>query len=245
MSTYDFDSADQHIPPSLHLHLIQGAVTFRERFFNNESSRSGIPLPESFIWSCLTQLVSAILAVHGSNLAVRTLQLNHILCTQEGCLGASSRGLYGIPKVRLRINCIGVIDVLEFETRKTIEELQREDMRALGCLLLSMTTGTEVSVSDVYRNNTQQQQSMFLDQYLGFVRQNYSRDLRQLIETLLNPTLPPPPIRNISASMAARVFEEMDGIHSSMDQMHDAMMGVYESGRALRLMLKLAFVNER
>lgn len=225
--------------------LSQGAVTFKERFFNNESSRSGIPLPESFIWSCLTQLVSAILAVHGSNLALRTLQLNHILCTQEGCLNSPSTSLYGIPKVRLRINCVGVVDVLEFETRKTLEELQREDMRALGCLLLSMTTGTEVSVSDIYRNNTQQQQSMFLNQYLGFVRQNYSRDLHSLIETLLNPTMPPPPIRAVAANMAIRVFEEMDGVHSSMDQMHDALLGVYESGRALRLMLKLAFVNER
>jgi PAB-dependent poly(A)-specific ribonuclease subunit 3 len=45
--------------------------------------------------------------------------------------------------------------------------------------------------------------------------------------------------------MAVRAFEEMDAAHSSMDGMHDALMGVYESGRALRLMLKLAFVNER
>ena len=134
---------------------------------------------------------------------------------------------------------------MEYETRKTLDELQREDMRALGCLLLSMTTGTEVSVSDVYRNTTQQQQSMFLNQYLGFTRQNYSRDLHSLIETLLNPTMPPPPIRAVASSMAVRVFEEMDGVHSSMDSMHDALMGVYESGRALRLMLKLAFVNER
>ncbi|KAL3797371.1 hypothetical protein HJC23_010497 [Cyclotella cryptica] len=227
-------------------HYHAGAVTLKERFFSNKDSRSGIPLPESFIWSCLTQLVSAILAVHNSDLAVRTLQLNHILCTQERCFGASaSSSLYSIPKVRLRINCVGIVDVLEFEARKTLEELQREDMRALGCLLLSMTTGTEVSVSDVYRNNSLQQQIMILNQYLGFVRQNYSRDLHSLIEMLLNPNITPPPIRAVAANMAVRVFEEMDGLHSSIDGMHDALMGVYESGRALRLMLKLAFVNER
>jgi PAB-dependent poly(A)-specific ribonuclease subunit 3 len=45
--------------------------------------------------------------------------------------------------------------------------------------------------------------------------------------------------------MAVRAFEEMDGVHASMDQMHDSLMGVYESGKALRLLLKLAFVNER
>ena len=30
-----------------------------------------------------------------------------------------------------------------------------------------------------------------------------------------------------------------------MDDMHNALMGIYESGRALKLLLKLAFVNER
>ena len=103
-----------------------------------------MPLPESFIWSCLTQLVSAIAAVHGSNLAVRTLQLNHILCTQEGSSGVIklNSGPFGLPRIRLRINCVGIVDILEFEALKTLEELQRDDMRSLGCILLSMTTGS-------------------------------------------------------------------------------------------------------
>jgi PAB-dependent poly(A)-specific ribonuclease subunit 3 len=229
-----------------HYHV--GAVTLKERFFDNvrEGGGGSVPLPESLIWSCLTQLVSAIVAVHASSLAVRTLQLNHILCTQEGCNAMMAVvGPYGLPKIRLRINCVGIVDVLEFEARKSLEELQLEDMRALGCLLLSMTTGTEVTVNDVYRNNSQQQQLMILGQYLGFVRQNYSRDLHSLIESLLNPSMPPPGIRAVATNMAVRAFEEMDGAHSCIDEMHGSLSGIYESGRALRLMLKLAFVNER
>ena len=111
-----------------------------------------MPLPESLIWSCLTQLVSAIRAVHGNSLAIRSLQLNHILCTQENIMSAASSGPYGLPKLRLRINCIGIIDILEFEARKGLEELQSADMRALGCILLSMTTGTEINVNDIYNN---------------------------------------------------------------------------------------------
>lgn len=71
-----------------------GAATLRERFFDGAQ---GVPLPESFIWSCLVQLVSAVRAVHGNSLAVRTLQLNHILCTQENIMLVAPRGRTGCP----------------------------------------------------------------------------------------------------------------------------------------------------
>lgn len=224
-----------------------GAVTFKERFFNTPRGESGVPLPESFIWSCLTQLVSAIAAVHGSNLAVRTLQLNHILCTQEGSSGVikSNSGPFGLPRIRLRINCVGIVDILEFEARKTLEEMQRDDMRSLGCILLSMTTGSEITVNDVYRGNNVQQQGQILIPYFDFVRQNYSRDLFVLVHSLLNPASPPNSIRAVASSMTMRAFEELDEAHTCIDNMDGSLMGIYESGRALRLLLKLAFVNER
>ncbi|KAL7429122.1 hypothetical protein ACHAXM_001548 [Skeletonema potamos] len=224
-----------------------GAVTFKERFFNIPRGENGVPLPESFIWSCLTQLVSAIAAVHGSNLAVRTLQLNHILCTQEGSSGVIklNSGPFGLPRIRLRINCVGIVDILEFEARKTLEELQRDDMRSLGCILLSMTTGSEITVNDIFRGNNAQQQGQILVPYFDFVRQNYSRDLFVLIHSLLNPGVPPQTIRGVASSMAMRAFEELDEAHTCIDNMDGSLMGIYESGRALRLLLKLAFVNER
>jgi PAB-dependent poly(A)-specific ribonuclease subunit 3 len=237
-----------------------GAVTFKERFFNNSNSSNsssntsgdnigsgGVPLPESFIWSCVTQLVSAIAAVHGSNLAVRTLQLNHILCTQEGGSGIikSNSGPFGLPRVRLRINCVGIVDILEFEARKTLEELQRDDMRALGCILLSMTTGTEIHMNDIYRGNSVTTQGQILIPYFDFVRQNYSRELFVLIHSLLNPGSPPQNVRGVASSMAMRAFEELDEAHTCIDNMDGSLVGIYESGRALRLLLKLAFVNER
>eukprot|EP00986_Skeletonema_menzelii_P019641 scaffold28781_cov257-Skeletonema_menzelii.AAC.1 len=45
--------------------------------------------------------------------------------------------------------------------------------------------------------------------------------------------------------MAMRAFEELDEAHACIDNMDGSLMGIYESGRALRLLLKLAFVNER
>lgn len=222
-----------------------GAVTLRERFFDVGPGGQGVPLPESLVWSCLVQLASAVRAVHGNGLAVRTLQLNHILCTQENIMSVASSGPYGLPRLRLRINCIGIVDVLEFEARRGLEELQNADMRALGCILLSMTTGTEVTVNDIYRNNTVQQQTQILAEYFQFVQQNYSREMYVLVHSLLNPSAPPSGIRGIAANMAMRAFDELDGAHGSIDEHASALMGIYESGRALRLLLKLAYVNER
>ena len=217
-----------------------GAITLRDRFFSHAHG----PLPESLIWSCLLQLVSAIRAVHGNNLALRTLQLNHVLCTQQSDLTTVSSGPYGLPKLRLRINCVGVVDILEFESRKGSEELKIADMRALGCLLLSMTSGTEIHVNDIFRSNPAQQQEHILGEYLQFVQQNYSREMYVLVHSLLSPATPSS-IQDVAASVAMRAFDELDSAHESIDGQCTALMGIYESGRALRLLLKLAFVNER
>ena len=227
-------------------HYHAGSMTLHERFFKHGQGQGGVPLPEPLIWSCAVQLVSAIRAVHGNNLAVRTLQLNHILCTPENSMPMSSFGMYGLPKLRLRINCVGIIDVLEFEARKGLEELQIVDMRALGCILLSMTTGTEINVNDIFnRNNTSQQQAQILMEYFQFVQTNYSREMYILIHSLLNPNVPPSNIRTIAASLAMRAFDELDVAYDCIDERHGSLTGIYESGRALRLMMKLAFVNER
>jgi PAB-dependent poly(A)-specific ribonuclease subunit 3 len=238
-------------------HYHPGSVTLRERFFShhppgqmstNGVGVGGVPLPEPLIWSCLTQLVSAIRAVHGNNLAVRTLQLNHILCTQEN---NTSAGPYGLPKLRYRINCIGIVDILEFESRKGLEELQEMDMRSLGCILLSMTTGTEINISDLYTNGgqqhqqQQQQEERILYEYMKFVQQNYSRDLYTIVQSLLHPNTPPANIQSVASSMAMHAFDELDDAYICIDERHTSLIGIYESGRALQLVLKLAFVNER
>ena len=241
-------------------HYHAGAVTVRERFFSHHrqgqlatsgvGGGGGVPLPEPLIWSCLTQLVSAIRAVHGNSLAVRTLQLNHILCTQENNTMSqnSSAGPYGLPKLRLRINCIGIVDILEFESRKGLEELQVMDMRSLGCILLSMTTGTEINSSDLYNNGGQhqhQQQEQILYEYMKFVQQNYSRELYMIVQSLLHSNSPPAKIQVVASTMAMRAFDELDDAYMCIDERHTSLSGIYESGRALRLLLKLAFVNER
>ena len=52
-------------------------------------------------------------------------------------------------RLRVYLNCVGVVDALEFEARKPLVDLQHKDIRDLGRLILSMATGTEItSASD-------------------------------------------------------------------------------------------------
>jgi PAB-dependent poly(A)-specific ribonuclease subunit 3 len=196
---------------------IPGARTLRERLEG--------PLLESVAWSAILQLISAIRVVHTNNLAVRTLQLQHILSNTDP---TGSR-------LRLRLNCLGVLDALEFEARKSPSELQGQDIRDLGRLILSITTGSEV--------NPTTDQAAF-GRCEAFLAQNYSRDLHGLTMTLIK-SARPPSILEVTRAVAQRALDEQDAAYVTLDNTESALSAEYESGRALRLLLKLGFVNER
>lgn len=196
---------------------IPGARTLRERLEG--------PLLEAVVWSAVVQLTSAIRVVHSSNLAVRTLHLQHVLSNTD------STG----RRLRLRLNCLGVVDALEFEARKNPAELQDEDIRDLGRLILSIATGTEINSSTDHD---------VLVRCEAFLAQNYSRDLHGLTMTLIK-SARPPSILEVSRAIAQRALDEQDAAYVALDKTEKALSAEYESGRALRLILKLAFVNER
>jgi len=213
------------------------------------------PLDETTIWSYVTQLVSAIRAVHRGNLACRTLQMNHILVSPDAGSGVDENAqaqaqvhggdILRTNRVRLRINCVGVVDALEFEARRPIGELQIEDMRCLGRLIMSLATGTELQ-NDVSEET--------LSRCEGFMRQNYSQELHTLTMSLSARSRPgrmglmivnPPTIDEVCRAVAEHAFDELDSANTTIDGMDDALGAEYESGRALRLLMKLAFINER
>jgi len=202
-------------------HYHAGARTLRQRFFHIVRPT---PLNEAMIWSVCVQLSSAIRTVHSAKLACRTIQLNHILSNIQG------------SHIRVYINCIGVVDTLEFETRKTVQELQATDMRDFGYILLSLATATEVNRGT--DPNTIRRCDMF-------VTQNYSRELSNLIVQLLIPTKPPPTIIDVSQAIASYTYEELDQSMMIGDRLGHTLMVEFDASRAMRLLTKLGFVNER
>ncbi|TSK98455.1 PAN2-PAN3 deadenylation complex subunit pan3 [Bagarius yarrelli] len=61
-------------------------------------------LPESLIWAYIVQLSSALRTIHTAGLACRVMDPSKILIT---------------GKTRLRVNCVGVFDVLTFDNNQT------------------------------------------------------------------------------------------------------------------------------
>lgn len=217
------------IVPFYRCFVAQRAVFFVHQYIPGARTlleRLGGPLSEVVLWSCITQLVSAIRQIHTNNLAVRCIDLCHVLCNTDA---AASR-------LRVRLNCTGIVDALEFETRKHVSDLQRTDIRCLGWLILSLATGTEVNAKS--DSNTVARCEQF------FV-QNFSMELQNVAMTLIKSSPHPPSIADVSRAIAPRAYDELDMAYRSVDLLERLLMAEYESGRALRLLLKMGFVNER
>jgi PAB-dependent poly(A)-specific ribonuclease subunit 3 len=228
------------IVPFYHCFVSQRAVFFVHQYIPGARTlleRLGGPLSEPVLWSCIAQLVSTIRAIHGSNLAARVLDLRHVLSNTDAVAS----------RLRLRLNCLGIVDALDFESRKHVVDLQRQDIRDLGYLMLSLASGTEI---------TAKTDPETVGRCEAFLAQNYSRDLHNLAMTLIRSSLPtaaatrssPPSLSIVDVSRAVaqiRSFDEQDAVYRSLDLNERLLSAEYESGRALRLMLKLGFVNER
>jgi PAB-dependent poly(A)-specific ribonuclease subunit 3 len=217
------------IAPFYQCFMAQRAVFFVHQYIPGARSlkeRLGGPLSECVLWSCISQLVSALRTIHGRNLAARTLQLHHILSNTDS---AASR-------LRVRLNCLGIADVLEFEARKKVADLQRHDVRDLGRLILSLASGTEIT------HSTDMETVGSCEKFLA---QNYSPDLHNLAMTLIRSTPQPPSILDVSRVVAQRAFDEQDAAYQSFDRMERALSAEYDSSRMLRILLKLSYVNER
>ena len=69
--------------------------------------------------------------VHIRGLALRAVDINHILLTSG---------------TRFRYGSVGVLDVLDFESRKSAIELQMDDLMKLGLVILSIAVRSIVTV---------------------------------------------------------------------------------------------------
>ncbi len=207
--------------------VAQRAVFFVHQYIPGTQSFLQIANPpslsEAVIWSAICQMITVIRRVHGARLALRTLDLRHTLVQMDAL------------RMKVFLNCLGIVDALEFESRKSMHELQAEDMRNFGRWILSIVTGTNITIST---------DSQTLQNCERYCMQNYSRELRHFILTLIR-SQNPPSILDVSRALSGRLMDELDSTQLSLLRTEKALSGEYESGRALRLLLKLGFVNER
>jgi len=193
------------------------AKTLAEHRFTYVGSQRGRPygafVPEQVLWSYLVQLASALKAIHTSGLAARSISPTKVILT---------------GKNRIRLNGLGILDVLQPDDGKAVFKAQEEDMQKLGQLILAMASNS---------TNVASHPKTF-----DIVTRGYSLRLKDCISALIDN---PPPIDAFLAAIADQTISAMNSVLHLEDELTSTLMGELENGRLVRLVTRLGFINER
>ncbi|XP_064028591.1 PAN2-PAN3 deadenylation complex subunit PAN3 isoform X5 [Pogoniulus pusillus] len=153
-------------------------------------------LPESLIWAYIVQLSSALRTIHTAGLACRVMDPTKILVT---------------GKTRLRVNCVGVFDVLTFDNSQNnplalMAQFQQADLISLGKVVLALACN---SLSGIQREN--------LQKAMELVTINYSSDLKNLILYLLTDQNRLRSVNDIMPMIGARFYTQLDAAQMRND----------------------------
>ncbi|RKK72357.1 PAB-dependent poly(A)-specific ribonuclease subunit PAN3 [Fusarium oxysporum] len=178
------------------------------------------PIAENVLWGYISQIANALQAIHSVNLAARCIDPSKIILTDKG---------------RIRLSACSILDVVQYDAHRSIQELQQEDFIQFGRLLLCLTTNT----LPIHLTNF----NMSLEQ----LSRVYSVELRDTVLWLLTPQQPPAQkgIEEFVRGIAGRITSTFDQNLQAYDKARADVMREVENGRVARLMMKLATVNER
>ncbi|OAD06478.1 hypothetical protein MUCCIDRAFT_152035 [Mucor lusitanicus CBS 277.49] len=184
-----------------------------------QQSNGGNPrlIPETTIWSYVTQLASALKAVHGSGLAARVIDPKKILIT---------------GKNRIRLSGASILDVLQYDGVLNVARQQQEDLLSFGKLVIALACNSLQSFTDIAQS-------------FEHIARFYSPDLKNLILYLLSKPLPTKNIDEVIVTIGPRILHEINCSQFYNDELESELSRELENGRLVRLMAKMGFINER
>ncbi|KAL3878580.1 hypothetical protein ACJMK2_030916 [Sinanodonta woodiana] len=190
---------------------------------NGPRQHAGL-LAESLIWAYVVQLSSALRGIHAAGLSCRTLDPSKII-------------IYS--KARLRLNCVGIFDVLMFDSNQNnpmalTHHYQQEDLISLGKVVLALACNNVLAIQ---RDNLQTSMEL--------VARNYSADLKNLILYLLSNQNRPRSVNDIMPMIGARFYTQLDTAQLRSDVLENELSKEVENGRLFRLLSKLGTISER
>lgn len=209
-------------------------------------------VPEKLIWSYLTQILIALKAIHGSNLAARVIDPSHILVTDKN---------------RVRLNGCGIFDVLDYENGNNhfnnvnteaenqesaamvLERYQQEDILNLGKLILCLC-------------NSSLGASQYIKNSLKVVSQVFSQDLYMFLKYILDSdtdgsevTSASYPAHHLVSAQEKLSYlitlasaQTLDVFNDSLSYnsiLNNALSAELENSRLVRLLCKLGSIDER
>ncbi|EFC39362.1 predicted protein [Naegleria gruberi] len=194
-----------------------GAETLEEHFFI-ETSRAPA---ESTLWSLICQCLSALREIHSKNLAYRTFYTNKIII------------LPGLTNKRFKLNCSGMLDILENTEEADIAAQQKEDFKHFGILLVElMCTFRELSDAPHALSVLNNSESISC---------KYSTELVDFVKTLLQDDID---LNKLISNIALRYVDELSTMYNYVDTIENELAKELENGRLFRLLVKLNFVAQ-
>ncbi|OQE47407.1 hypothetical protein PENCOP_c001G04152 [Penicillium coprophilum] len=182
-------------------------------------SRPNAHIPEQVLWGYMTQIANGLKAIHASGLAARVLEPSKVLIT---------------AKTRIRINACAILDVVQFDTQRTVADLQRQDLVNFGQMIVALGANSP----SVVHNPTKAMEH--------FTRA-YSPQLKNSVFWLLN-GLQKDQERTIDTFITGISSQLMSTFDSALhldDQLTSDLARELENGRLVRLFAKLGLINER
>lgn len=188
--------------------------TLESKYLSNQGSS----ISETKLWSIIIQISSALKVIHSAGLAARTLKANKILVTEKN---------------RIRLNCCGMLDLLNYDGGKNYLHYQQEDLLHFGQLIVLLACGSNVPVHD-------------LSSSMDYISKHYSPDIKSFIFGLLSNPNPMKNIDNIIAIIGTtRFLQEIENTNHYTDYLQNELGRELENGRLVRLLCKLGTINER
>lgn len=97
----------------------------------------------------------------------------------------------------MRINCLGLLDVVGLDSGKNVAAFQQDDLLALGQLMICLACGSLQSGQNPAKA-------------VDFIARQYSNDFKTVIVFLLSKPSPMKSIDNVVSMTAQRLVAEMD-----------------------------------
>lgn len=176
-------------------------------------------VPEQVLWGYITQIANALKNIHSSGLAARIIDPSKILLTGRN---------------RIRLNACAIMDVVQFDTQRSVADLQRQDLVSFGQLILTLGA----NAPNIMHNAAKAMEH--------FTRA-YSPQLKTTLMWLLG-GMQKDQERNIDiliTGISSQLMSTFDSALHLDDQLTSDLGRELENGRIVRLLTKLNFINER
>lgn len=187
---------------------------------NRYAARSNTHIPEQVLWGYVTQIASALKAIHSCGMAARIIDASKIILT---------------GKNRIRLNACAIMDVVQHDTQRSAQDLQQQDLVNFGQLMLTLgASGASTAVGSPAK----------LMEHFSRV---YSPQLKNSVFWLLN-AMQKDQERNIDifiSGISSQLISTFDSSLHMDDQLTSDLGRELENGRLVRLVTKLNFINER